>query len=348
MADRPEHVEFKLLDWHLQQLDAEEASQVQGAVMASPELGEKDHRLQEVLALLDRCEVPVAPLGLADRVLSRVQSQPQAESPNTVYPFEKPAPVFRAESIREISARAVLSLRELVAIAACITLFFGIFVPGYSKAKSLATRNRCLSNLQQVWTGASTYAAANNDQLAHVGFFPGASWLSTKTPNVERYSNTAPMYALLKNGYLRDARVFVCPAASHARVMRPEDGEFKAFKDFAEPCNTTYSYIFSNTPKPIRLAQLEGRLGLAGDRNPLLDNWSAGMVNPYDDASGNSTMHGNGGAAGQNVVFVNGQAGWFRQPTVGVDNDNVYRAGSLPQLSGTEEPVCSTDTLLIP
>jgi hypothetical protein len=324
MRDRPERIEFLLLDLHLQQLQPEEASRVQEAVAAFPDLAEKSNRLCEVLSLLDRCPAPVARPGLAEAILARAEAQ------TAVYPFEKRSPVSPVQSAQELTSSPVLSLRELVAIAACITLFVGIFVPGYFKAQSIAVRNRCLDNLRRVAQGVNQYASpVNNGQLAWMGYNPGASFLPSAVPNVRRFSPTAPMYALVKGGFVRDPLVFVCPASPNGRPMRPENDNFAAFTDFAEPANSTYSYIYSNTPRPIRITEMktpDTRVPLAGDHNPFFDS-NASNLNPYDEASGNSPVHDHG--AGQNVVFVGGSAGWFKQPTVGVDNDNVYRAGKL-------------------
>lgn len=343
MAEGPERIEFLLLDMHLQQLDPDQAAHVQEALSALPDLAEKNDRLREVLTVLDHCPVPDPRPGLAEAVLARVEAQ------SVIYPFEKRTPVLQSPTAHDLSANSVLSLRELVAIAACIALFVGIFVPGYFKAQSIAVRNRCLDNLRQVWGATAQYAAENNEQLAHVGYKPGAYWLPTKVPNVQRFSNTAHVYSLVKGGYVRDTLVFICPASPNGRPMRAENDNYASFNDFAEPANTTYSYLFNNTPQPIQLSSLQGpntRIGLAGDHNPFFDARAAGLINPYDQASGNSFVHDNG--AGQNVVFVSGCAGWFQRPTVGVDGDNVYRAGQLGRYLGTETPVSPTDTLLVP
>ncbi len=344
MTNGPERIEFLLLDLHLQQLDEEQTARVQEALAAFPDLAEKNNRLCEVLSALDRSPTPEPRPGLADKVLARVEAQ------TAVYPFEKPSPVVHSPAGHDLSASPVLSLRELVAIAACIALFVGIFVPGYFKAQSIAVRNRCLDNLRQVWSGTAQYASENNDQLAYVGYKPGASWLPTKVPNVPRFSNTAHVYKLVRGGYVRDTLVFICPASPNGRPMSADNDNYAAFQDFAEPANTTYSYLFNNTPRPIQLTTLRSgpdtRIGLAGDHNPFFDPNAAGSINPYDQASGNSFAHDNG--AGQNVVFLGGWAGWFRQPTVGVDGDNVYRAGRLGRYLGTEKPVSPTDTLLVP
>jgi hypothetical protein len=342
MSQEPERIEYLLLDLHLEQLDSEQAARVQEAIDAFPDIAEKDRRLTEILSLLDRCPAPQARPGLVESVLARV------EETAAVYPFEKPASVSRMGNDQGLSTSPVLSLRELIAIAACITLFVGIFVPGYHKAQNIAVRNRCLDNLRQIWGGASEFAEANNGYLAHAGYVPGGSWLPTRAPNVPRASNTAYMYKLVRDNYVRDTMVFVCPASSHGRPMRTDN--YREFNDFAEPANTTYSYLFMNVPRPVRLENLQqdssGSVALAGDRNPLFDNNSSVGLSPYDENSDNSPAHENG--AGQNVIYVNGRAGWFTQPTVGVEHDNIYRAGKLARYQGTEAPICPTDTLLVP
>lgn len=342
MTDRPERVEFLLLDLKLQQLDAEQACRVEEAIAAFPDLAEKNHRLQEVLSLLDRCPAPPPRPGLAEAVLSKVEAQ------TAIYPFEKPAPAVPPSPAHELSAIPVLSLRELIAIAACVTLFVGIFVPGYFKAQNIAIRNRCLDNLRQVWTGTAEFAGANNGYLAHAEYVPGGSWLPTRTPNVRRVSNTEYMYRLLKDGYVRSSRVFICPAEPNARPMLADN--YRAFRDFAEPANNTYSFLFMNVPKSQRrlenlYAGPGGAMVLAGDRNPLTDGQYASRLNPYDENSCNSPTHE---GVGQNAIYITGEGAWFTYPTIGVDRDNIYRAGRLVRYQGIETPVSPTDTLLVP
>lgn len=347
MTHEPESFEHLLLDLHLDQLEPEQADRVREAMESFPDLADKNNRLAHILSLLDKYPAPQPRAGLTESVLARVESH------SAIYPFEQPvsaqtARAAAANTGQELSAGPVLSLRELIAIAACITLFVGIFVPGYYKAQDIAIRNRCMDNLRQVWSGANHFAEANNGYLAHAGYSPGASWLPTRAPNVKRYSNTAYVYKLVKDDYVRDTMVFLCPADPTGRPMRADN--YKDFDDFAERANSSYSYLFMNVPKPRRLVDLDesgnGRVALAGDRNPLFDSAAAVRLNPYDETTGNSPTHENG--AGQNVVYLNGRAGWFTRPNVGVNEDNIYKAGKLLRYTGTEAPVCPTDTLLVP
>ena len=342
MTDGQDSIETLLLDLHLRRLDPVQAARVEEALAASPELAAQSRGLRETLGALDRFEAPQPKFDLADRVLARIDQQ------TAVLPFRQPASAVPAGTAHDLSASPVLSLRELIAIAACIALFVGIFVPGYFKVQSMVMRNRCQENLRQVWAGMTSYANANDGQIASAGFIAGASWLPTRTPNVPRASNTAYVYKLVSGGYVRDTLVFICPAAKTGRPMMAEN--YRDFDDFAEPANNSYSYQYMNRPRPMRLSDLqEGhnrQMVLAADRNPLFDSNLPSQASPFDDESTNSMVHDNG--AGQNAIYACGQGTWASSPTIGVERDNIYRAGRLSRYQGTEAPVCATDTFLVP
>src|SRR5262245_52303183 len=136
MRDGSEPIEFRLLDLHLNRLEPGEALQVEESIAASAELAAQSRALRDVLSMLDRDEAPETPGDLVESVMARVEAEPR------VIPFpQKAAGAGALRSGQEISATPVLSLRELVAIAACITLFIGVFVPGYFKAQNIARRN---------------------------------------------------------------------------------------------------------------------------------------------------------------------------------------------------------------
>lgn len=340
MHDEPDTIESLLLDLHLGRLDGEQAERVERMLADSPELAERSERLREMLRRLDTYEMPEPSEGLADAVMARIDEQTQPLS------FEKAASVVPAGSAQDLSASPAMSLRELIAIAACITLFIGIFVPGYRKAQNIAQRNVCRNNLRLVTQGMDAYTQENDGFLPWQGYVQKASWLATRTPNVPRYSNSGSLFALLRQKYVSndDPSVFLCPSDPDGRPMLADD--YRAFDDFAEPANVSYSSMLMNVPKPRRAARMNPRMVLIADRNPLFDQRAGGhRISPYDEV-GNSFTHGEG--AGQNAVYIGGQGGWFTEPTIGVDKDDIYRVGDLSRYQGTETPVCPTDTMLVP
>lgn len=340
--DNTESFGFLLLDLHLKRLDPQQAEVVENAVAHSPELAAQSQGLREVLGLLDRYDAPEAPADLADSVIARVTER------TATIPFPQPAPALHEAGAHELSANPVLSLRELIAIAACITLFIGIFVPGYYKARNMAARNLCAANMARIGSATAMYAEANMGLLPHAGFVQDGFWLPVRVANVRRASNTRHLFLLMRDRYVADPRDFICPSSPDGRPMIADD--YAGFHDFVEPANNSYSHVFMNRPKPVRPEALPGgqaaRLVLAGDRNPLFDGRTSYRLNPYDEGSFNSPTHENG--AGQNVLFVGGDVGWFNNPLAGVDRDNIYRSGQTIRYNGTEGPSCETDSFLVP
>lgn len=338
MEERPESMESLLLDLHLRRLGPEEAVRVEEALASSPELTAKSRAVRELFALLDAVPSPEPPIDLAESVLARIDRE------TATIPFEEAASALPSGRSHDLSGTPVLSLRELIAIAACITLIVGIFVPGYFKARNIAQRNMCRDNLVALHRGMTTYAEDNAGYTAYAGYVPGGSWRQTMTPGVRRVSTTRPMFLLLQGQYVSNARRFVCPANAQSIPMLADS--YRDFADFAEPANVSYSYQYMNLPRGRRLAEMNGGMVLMSDRNPLSDARAAHVISPYDESSGNSLTHEDG--AGQNAVRVDGSGGWYTQPTIGVDRDNIYRPGDLCRFDGTEVPVSPTDNYLLP
>jgi len=341
MSNNPENLESQLLDYHLNRLDPTQAAEVEKAVNASEKVAAQSRNLAEVTRLLDGYHTPEPPADLADSIMARINEEP------SVLPFEQPKASMTSSATGGtggMSAGPAISLRELAAIAACVALFVGIFVPGYFKAQKMAYRNRCKHNLNLVMQGMAQYAEENEGYVTYAGYVPGGSWLPTRAPNVKRVSNTRPLFKLLQGNYVKGARVFICPADSFGRPMLADD--YRKFDDFAEPANISYSFQYMNLPRGRLLERMNPQMALLADRNPLFDGRAAHRLYPFDDRWANSMAHGDG--AGQNVVYPAGDFGWYTQPTVGVNRDNIYRAGQLLRHEGTEKPTCDTDSLLVP
>lgn len=341
-------IEFLLLDLHLKRLDAQQVEAVEDAIARSPELAQQSQALREVFGLLDRIDTPDAPDNLVDGIMARVNNQ--ASSRADTIPFPKPAAALPTGGSHDLSSSPVLSLRELVAIAACITLFIGVFVPGYYKARSIAARNQCRRHIATLFGGMSSYAAANQGHLPYAGYVPEGSWLFTRQSRVPRASNTRHMFLLLREKQVTD-RDFLCPAAPEARRMLADD--YSEFSDFADQSNNSYSYIFMNRPRPVKLEDLvrpgAAQMVIVGDRNPLFDARASIYINPFDEASFNSPTHDQGDhGAGQNILYANGQTVWATNPLVGVDKDNIYRSGQRTRYQGNEQPTCATDSFIVP
>jgi len=338
MTDKPEQIEMLLLDWHLGQLDAAKRTQVEDALARSPELALQSQRLRALLDLLDADAEPVPPPALARNVMAKIQERAN------VIPFPE---VRAAQSAQEVAARGPsLALRDIIAIAACIALFVGIAVPGYFKAHNVSMRHRCLDNLRQVSGAMASYGQANAGFLPYVDYIQGGSWLPGQKPDVPPASNTRHVYKLVRQGYVPNVRIFVCPASKEGRPMSADD--YRQFTDFTERANNSYSFLFMYWPQGLRLEDMRQGPGraivLVADRNPHFSDTDDAIRRAADARLSNSLLHENG--AGQNAMRVDGSGGWFTSPEIGVNRDDIYKAGGVEHYQGTEQPVSETDTFL--
>ncbi|HOB76224.1 MAG TPA: hypothetical protein PKG54_17060 [Phycisphaerae bacterium] len=348
--DDSEPLEFLLLDYHLNRLSSSEADTVKNAVAHSPELAAASQGLRDVLNLLDRYPAAETPDDLPDKILARINER------SGVIPIRQQPVQAPTGATHELSGSPVLSLRELIAIAACIALFISVFVPGYFKARNAAMRNLCRADMLQLSQAISNYAQAGMGELPSAGYVPGGFWREVRIPNVRRASNTRHPFLLLRLGYISEPHTFLCPADADARPMLPEGHGritdpkelYKAFTDFAERANNSYSFLFMNRAEGLKIEDLakEGadRMALAADRNPLFDGRAIHRLNPYEEESFNSPTHENG--AGQNVLYSDGHAAWATTPLLGRDRDNIYRSGQLVRYLGNESPASPTDSFL--
>ena len=137
----PRHDDW-LLDEQFDQLSSEDRVRLNHALDRDADLAARARRLQEVLEPLDSWSAPPPPDSLVGRILDRIATH-EAAAPVV------PAPVPMADTNRGFPFRPPASLKELLALAAVITLFFALFVPGMSSARDRSQRVACATNRGQ-------------------------------------------------------------------------------------------------------------------------------------------------------------------------------------------------------
>ena len=325
-----------LLDYLLERCDQAEAARVAGAVEHDAVVAARLAALRRILEPLDTWTAPPPPARLVDDILDAIAAQSAGEAIKR----ERAASAVPSGSDRDYGGRPLLSLRELLALAACITILVGIIVPSASSAKFNARRQMCASNLGSLYQATTAYAQANAGFLPAVARAPDQAWLPK--PGKTHQTNRRPVYLLLKGRYVSDPATFVCPARLGDSAVAEQDVSNN--NDFPDKGNCGYDAQLLAGPTPRRLG-VAARVSMAylSDTNPLFDG---GKFNPeVDPATANSTSHRE---FGQNVLRLDGRVSWCTSPEFEPTGDNIWQAGDAREYDGTERPVAITDAFLIP
>lgn len=313
--------ELLLVDDIQGRLGRKEAAALKHRLEKHPELRNLRKELSATLAALEVATQPSVPHGLAARTLDHIAT---VQRTNALLAIQE------SRSRR----RSNFSFRELVAIAAVMLVMLGLIVPSLRIARQHRDEGLCAAQLGQIGVGLNTYA------MNHEGNLPGppdgkpTRWMGAK----EGQCNASALFTLLRNGHVSRPTVFQCPAT--------EGGSFEVvpgMKRFPKPNHISYSYQHSFGPHRVRLnlPRASGFVILA-DANPLFEG---GVFHP-DRVDAPSSM--NHQQRGQNVLFLDGHTQWTQTANAGVDGDNIYRLFGKRTYQGTEAPMSTLDTFLLP
>ncbi len=328
--------EDQLLAYHMGWLDRAETEAVERLIDSSLEVAARSRELRDSIEPLADWNVLPAVENLESQVLRRVRRQTGA----AVDPIAETVKLDPVPANRDRVLRLPFSPKELLAVAASVTIILTIVVPGFGKASTLAQRGACADNLRQIGAALSQYGFDHDQQLPFAGR-AGASdnWLRGGPAGVRQFRNSRNRFVLLLQGYLHDPTRFVCPADRQAVVMRFED--VSQFDDFAEPRNCSYdSQIMFGSGQ--RISEYPQKVVYA-DSNPIFDGDGRLGSEP---AELNSVVHR--GLSGQNILRLDRSVSWTTSPNVGVQNDNIWQIGGRPKYAGSELPQLATDSFMIP
>ncbi|MFH0983857.1 MAG: hypothetical protein V2A79_20275 [Planctomycetota bacterium] len=325
---RPDH----LLDYHLGLVDEEQATQIRCQIADSDLLRTQSRNVSAWLDLLESYPVPPPPPRLVDQIMARMATTPPlrvTEVASSLPPASRGG-VFR---------RPVLSLRELVALAACITFFIGVVIPSVSRVRSQGRRTMCASSLNGLYAGLSQYAANFNGMMPQTaGFIPGINWLRSPQPGVARVPNSRNRYLLVRLHFVKPES-FMCAARDDARRM--DGGPVDRLDDFPVPENCSFdSQNMAGPTLPLGAGRC---VPIYADRNPLFDG---GKLNPVNPRETNSRSHD--GGSGQNVLCADGQVFWSTTPVFGPQGDNIWQVEGVTTYTGTEYQQHPADAFVIP
>lgn len=323
-------IDDSLLDWHLDRLSDDDRAWLERELQKDVELRARSERLGEVLQPLDHWRTKPAQPNFADQVLARIQRARQVDV------AAQPSAIPESGPPRRFS---LLSLREVVAVAACILLLVGVFVPGMAELRYRSRRAACAGNLASIFRGTSAYQESFEGSLPFAGGLRNASWLPGGAKGRPYASNSRHVYLLVKWDYGPTPSDFICQASETCKPMTVEDRA--AYDDFARACNISYASLNLAGPKPNVRPTMP--VAYIGDTNPLFVG--ARFNASLDPDKANSPAHR---SRGQNVLTLDGRADWMRRPIYGPNRDNIWLIGNIRQYTGIEVPVRYDDVQLVP
>jgi hypothetical protein len=261
-----------------------------------------------------------------------------------------------------------------------IALFMGIMMPALARARQVAFRMVCRTNLEGIGKAMVIYAGDYDEELPRSG---GLN--STWSKNIPDYkaSNRYAAYGVKADGSGGQANIsscfyllvkysevtpksFICKGDAGATEFNPfnkDAGNMRLIDlwDFgSEPsrhCSYSYNMPFSQYSLT---TDSEPGMAVAADRNPLQDSpavtaktWP-GIYNPNGNRKavryGNAIAHQE---EAQNVLFLDLHVGQESRPFCGINDDNIYtfwdggdiRIGAAPQIGSA--PQDKLDSLLV-
>lgn len=329
MTDRERNREERLLDWHLDQLEAEERASFDAELRSDAALRLASERLARVLRPLDQAPAVLSPANLADRVLSHVHRTRQMEhSPGL--PVGERAP---RRFLPFPGGRA----REWIAVAACILLLLTVSVPGVASLRERSRQAICGNNLADVFRGLSGYRQSCDENLPFSGRVTNAAWLPGGSGETFA-SNSRHIFLLPKLGFVTATRSFVCPSDATRQAMQP--ASISTRSDFAERGVSYDSWNLSGMSPIVRPRSAVPYLSDAG---PFFVR--ARFDSSVDAERANSPVHR---GRGQSILFLDGRVQWTTSPMCGEQRDHVWLIRNVRTYNGTETPERESDAHLIP
>ena len=338
-----QRIEIDIIGYALGLLEADEAATARAQVDQSEELQAAAADIRRSLAPLDLLKVDSAGRELMGRVLARAASLPKLAAASDA---AAPARSGRSRAfdiggwprlLRGDEAPAsgpVVSLRELLGLAAAVALFVSIFVPAYSRARTHAMQTACLGNLREVGQGEIQYAADYADAFPYAGPASGP-WLAPSAGGIPPASNSRHIFLVLQGGYVKPDK-FVDPARRGDLPMSSELVRRSA--DFG-PASNSYSTPLLTGPWVTK--DCDPAYPLIVDQNAKFEDR---RFQPCDDENSNS----HGESRGQNVINADGSGAWTTRATVGPGNDDIFSLANISTYTGNERPTSKTDVIVVP
>jgi type II secretory pathway pseudopilin PulG len=258
-----------------------------------------------------------------------------------------------------LKKKKCFTLVELLVVVAIIALLVSILLPSLQKARELAKRTACLTNLAGLGKSLALYLTSYNDKypfMTSAGFYTSTGTAKTQAPDANHATTarsiTALMFLLVREG--NDPGIFVCPSDTVDKdpsYKDPNTGDY--YWDFSDDSNVSYSMECVKTGTPFTVT----RQFFMADKTPAYDSNTAMVM--WQDSMPTASMRADMPSNHQYEVFNSvrgdGSAATNRRADIGdlaavpggsmYTQDNVYSnygasssAGQCRTSTNTEFP----------
>ncbi len=223
--------------------------------------------------------------------------------------------------------RAAFTLIELLVVVAIICLLAAILFPVFGRAREMARRSSCQSNLKQMGMGITEYVQDFDEYLPKVARDAGAG----ETANL-KFNNQYVIWADAIQPYIKSLQVFICPAATHTNCPIPSaqsnsdtlmsyggtintggDGAFGGYGD-----NPTALASFTNTAETFMVGEIQDLP--AGQRQWAYQTIPLGFAPGWQSNYYPGDIHFGGG----NWLYADGHVKWMQVEKTAQNNNYLW------------------------
>jgi hypothetical protein len=282
-----------------------ESAQAEDLISSSQEAAAIHKDLRAALAPLDSLEPEPCPDGLAERTVSRLVGFAESghEGLEQLLADEQSHPVT-------IKVGFWRNVGEMVAVAAAIMLIAGVLLPVFNRGRHTYWKQRCQSQLSSIFQGLKSYVSDYDQRPPSVAAQPGQQW------------NTRCIYLPVKLGYLRDAKLFICPGRGGSRTVRFDISRASEYSDFPSRESITYSPRRPCSASLSKQGLCEG--AILADKNPIFDDWPSQTDKKQLDEASLSYNSKNHRRKGQNVLYDDGRVEFLTIRRLGTTQDDIF------------------------
>ena len=333
-----------LFDYCLRLTSQERTAEAEALISSNQEAAEIHAKLKSAFAPLDSIEPEPCPDSLTEATIGRLNNLARSGQ----LQLEQ---LLAAEQSRTIATRKRFWLKfaKVTAAAAVILIAVGVWFAPLQFARAKVQQAQCRGQLSQIFKGIGQYISDHDGKMPEVPRAEGAPWWRVAYPGEENHSNTRCVWLVVKLGYVKPAN-FVCPGWRQGGVLRYPTLQVEKYDDFPRREHITYSF-------PIRCPNAHKKKIcriIAADLNPLSErlpeDCSESLSLWIDEAlmALNSINHNR---RGQNVLFGDGSARFFKVRRIGTIQDDIYTLQEMSsgcEVKGCETPSCEEDIFLAP